>query len=237
MGDIDEYWRTGFEQIEGWVDLRLLPFLKRISEAHLERNVIGNMAEIGVHHGRFLIALAHLARLGETSIGIDLFDSQELNIDGSGTGSVDRVRENLGAYGPPDARVVLIKADTLALTASERIDIVRQNGPFRLFSVDGGHTAEHVVNDLLFAQDSLSGGGVVLADDYYYRHWPGVTEGICQLFAHHSPRIKPFLFVHNKLFLANASWHSYYLRMITETFHQEREFKIVRMHGSEAVAI
>ncbi len=237
MGDIDEYWRIGFEAVEGWVDLRLLPFLKCIAAAQVERNVAGNMAEIGVHHGRLLIALAHLARLGETCVAIDLFDSQELNIDGSGTGSVDRVRQNLASYGPPDAPVVFIKGDTLALTVADRVEIVRLHGPFRMFSVDGGHTAEHVVNDLLFAQDSLSGGGVVLADDYYHRHWPGVTEGVCQFFAHHSPRIKPFLFVHNKLFLANASWHSYYLHVVTERFRNEREFKLVRMHGSDAVAI
>jgi len=237
MSNIDQYWQTGFHVVEGWVDQRLLPFLKCIAAVQSERNVIGNIAEIGVHHGRFLIALAHLARPGETCVAIDLFDSQELNIDGSGTGSVDRVRQNLASYGPPNAPVVFIKADTLALSLADRVEIVRQHGPFRMFSVDGGHTAEHVVNDLLFAQDALSSGGVVLADDYYHRHWPGVTEGICRFFAHHSPRLKPFLFVHNKLFLANASWHPYYLHMIREVFHDEAEFKLVHMHGSAAVAI
>lgn len=237
MESIDDYWRDGFEQVEGWVDLRLLRYLKCLAALQDARKVTGNIAEIGVHHGRLLIALAHLARPGESCLAIDLFENQELNIDGSGIGNLYRLRQNLDTYGPANTRVVCVKADTLALSASDRVDLIRSHGPFRMFSVDGGHTIEHLVNDLDFAQSSLSGGGVIMVDDYYHRHWPGVTEGVGRFFALTSPRIKPFLFAFNKLFLANASWHDFYFRSISDTFRSEPEFKVVRMFGSEAVAM
>ena len=60
MHDIDAYWQDGLPNIEGWVNERWLPFLKLIDQVQAGLGVTGHAAEIGVFHGKLLIALAHL---------------------------------------------------------------------------------------------------------------------------------------------------------------------------------
>ncbi len=51
------------------------------------------------------------------------------------------------------------------------------NQGIRLFSIDGGHTVQHVTADLTLAENSLVNGGFVLVDDYCDPGLPGVTVG------------------------------------------------------------
>ena len=130
-----------------------------------------------------------------------------------------------------------IKTDTLAMTIDQRVSIGHNHGPFRLFSVDGGHTVQHALNDLLIAQDLLADGGVVLLDDVFHRHWPGVTEAVGLFYSQYVPRIAPFLHAYNKLFLTSYTFHKHFLRHATATFSERPHFKLVRMFGSEVAAI
>ena len=191
--DINAYWRDGSPHVEGWLAVELLDHLKCIARAQDDAKLVGNIAEIGVYRGKLLIAMAHLARSGERCVAIDIFDDQAKNIDGSGAGSLDVFRENFQRYAPDDVELVTIKADSLAMTLDQRVAVARDHGPFRLFSIDGGHTVQHALNDLLTAQDMLADGGVVLLDDIFHRHWPGVTEAVGLFYSGYVPRIAPFL--------------------------------------------
>jgi hypothetical protein len=235
--DIDAYWRDGFRQVEGWLATELLDHLKCIARAQDDARLGGNIAEIGVYRGKLLIALAHLARSGERCIAMDIFDDQAKNIDGSGAGSLDLLRENFARYAPDGCELVAIKADSLAMTIAQRVGVATDHGPFRLFSVDGGHTVQHALNDLLTAQDMLTDGGVILLDDVFHRHWPGVTEALGLFYSRYVPRVAPFLHAHNKLFLTSYTYHGHYLRHATQTFRERPHFKVTRMFGSEVVAI
>jgi hypothetical protein len=237
MGDIDAYWKGGFLTIDGWVFQGLLDYLKFVNHFQTEAKVAGNIGEIGVHHGRFLIALSHLSRAGEKCIAIDLFENQFANVDNSGHGSLDKLQHNISQFGPLDAKFEFLQADTLALTLPERLSIAQQYGPFRIFSVDGGHTVEHTFNDLVMGQDMLSAGGVIIVDDYYNSHWPGVHEGVNSFFACGASKIKPFLYAHNKLFFARVAFHAQYLRWCSDAFRDRRGFKLVKMYGTEAVVV
>jgi SAM-dependent methyltransferase len=210
MDRLDAYWDGGYKNIEGWVDYSLREFLRFVGAFQLQHNISGNIAEIGVHHGRFLIALAQFGRQGERCVSIDLFDDQAANIDYSGRGNLEILRQHIDAFAPRDMEYDFIRADSLALTIVERTDIVRHQGPFRLFSVDGGHNAVNVVNDLAFAQDALAPGGVVIVDDMYNRHWPGVTEGVYRFRLLGDCRLLPFMFAYGKLFLTTAGWQRRY---------------------------
>jgi hypothetical protein len=122
------------------------------------------------------------------------------------------------------------------MTLPQRVDIAREHGPFRLFSVDGGHTFDHVVKDLAFAQDTLAQGGVIMAEDYMHSHWPAVTEGV-----HHfitgGARVKPFLHTGNKLFLCLASAHGDYFRPFKERYGQMHRHKVARMWGWDTLVV
>ena len=237
MGDIAGYWDRGFHQVEGWVEAGLLPYLKQVADLQDHWNVSGNVGEIGVHHGRLFIALAHLARDHERCVAIDIFSDQDKNIDGSGVGDLDQLKRNVATHAPSEGMTDFIQADTLALTLIDRQEIARRFGPFRLFSVDGGHTVEHVVNDLLFVQDMLSDGGVILADDYMNRYWPGVTEGICRFYERYSPRVKPFLLAHNKLFFASLSSQRKYFETFREALKTVQSSRVVRMFDCEVIVV
>lgn len=237
MGDIDAYWKDGYHAIEGWVFPELVDYLKCVNRFQDGAEVAGNIGEIGVHHGRLLIALSHLSRPGETCVAIDLFDNQAANLDGSGYGSLDKLRENICRYAPTDAKFAFIQADTLALTVPERLAIAQQHGPFRIFSIDGGHTVEHTFNDLVFAQDMLAAGGIIMVDDYYNLHWPGVHEGVGLFYTRTTPMIKPFLYAHNKLFFARLAFHARYLRWNCDAFRDRRGFKVVKMYSADAMVV
>lgn len=235
--DIRAFWRDGLDQIVGWVDSKLLEYLVLIGQTQKHLAVTGNIVEIGVFNGRFLLAMAHLAAPHEKCVAIDVFEEQKFNIDGSSPGAPKDFDANWERFAPPDVSLVKIRADSLALTLTERIDIGRQHGPFRLFSVDGGHTVDHVINDLAFAQDTLSPGGVIMADDYFHSLWPGVTEGVQRFITLGTSKMKPFLHVGNKLFLCPVSVHAHYIRIFNERMGKLPKHKIVKMFGWDALAV
>ena len=56
----------------------------------------GGVVEIGVYHGKFFIAMNGLITDPSVrSVAVDLFESQDLNIDSSGRGDADAFRANL----------------------------------------------------------------------------------------------------------------------------------------------
>ncbi len=238
MRDIDAYWQDGLPNIDGWVNERWLPYLKLINEMQGELGIEGHAAEIGVFHGKLLIALAHLMRPGSNVAALDVFDDQARNIDGAGVGSLEHLRANIQAYGPDhEINYSFTKKDSSALNCADKVDLVRDHGPFRLFSVDGCHTAEHTLSDLLTAQDCLASGGVVLLDDMFQPHWPGVTEAVALFHGRYVPRIKPFLYIAHKMFFAGHGWHSDFLRGCSDRFGAQDGAKMTQMFGHPVLSV
>jgi hypothetical protein len=158
-------------------------------------DVKGNVAEIGVHHGRLFILLVLLCREGETGLAIDLFADQERNIDNSGKGDEEILRANLAKHAP-GVPCRVHAGDSTLLTGEEVKRMV--GGPVRLFSVDGGHTAEITLSDLITAQDSLVDEGVVVLDDCFNEEWPDVVTGVANYMARPARELVPFAVGGNK---------------------------------------
>ncbi len=237
-GDIDTYWENAFPLIDGWVNDRWREHLKLVNETQNSLGITGQIAEIGVFHGKLLIALAHLARHGGKITAIDVFDDQSKNIDGAGVGNLDQLKSNIEAYGPAsDLDYAYVKADSASLNAADIVKLTQDRGPFRMFSVDGCHTAEHTLNDLLTAQECLAPGGVVMLDDMFQAHWPGVTEAVGLFYSRYVPRVKPFLYCAHKMFFVGHGWHADFLRIWTEQFGQRPEAKLTQMHGSPFLSL
>jgi hypothetical protein len=163
--------------------------------------------EIGVHHGQFFIVLNQYAY--EKSLAVDVFDNQHFNIDNSGEGNLDVFQQNLNKF---DIRykgknVEIIKADSLAMRHTNFTEF-----KYRYISIDGGHTPNHVLNDLIIAEKYLVDGGVVILDDYFNHWWPSVTEGISKYLMFNAPTLVPFSTSPNKLWLCNLSYRDMYLQ-------------------------
>ena len=55
--------------------------LQWIAEHQAARNIGGDIVEIGVHHGKFLLSMCPLLTQDERLIAIDILEEQHLNVD------------------------------------------------------------------------------------------------------------------------------------------------------------
>jgi hypothetical protein len=167
--------------------------------------------EIGVHHGRYLIALHSACAEGTRSLGLDLFGDQGRNVDRSGSGDQDRAESNIRKFARQPDLVDLRPGDSLALSHGEVAQIQETYGQFRFSSVDAGHTAVHVVNDTKLAARLTHPAGIIIVDDFYNVNFPGVTEGVYRLLENFDVPFIPMIVTAKKLFLAHTSFANRYL--------------------------
>lgn len=193
------------EYIEGWMYQTTALAMMELLWLQEEAGFAGNIAEIGVHHGCSALALIAAARPGETMIAIDLFDRQDLNVDGSGAGSLTAFQTHL-QYLFPSAQVRTIAKSSTDIRGAEK-----EHGlvGLRFFSVDGGHTLALTLNDLQIADASLAPHGIALLDDVFNPGWPGVISGLFAFLAE-GPDLVPFAIFPNKIFLCRAPFVEFY---------------------------
>lgn len=191
--------------VEGWLGSKIVDVLEIAAAYQAERNIRGHALEIGVYHGRFFLALMAAIEESEVAVAADIFDAQELNIDHSGTGTTFEVfNRNVSTYGANKDALRLLAGDSMVLRA-EDVLAKSDQGKFRFISVDGGHTAEHVMNDLGLAADLIAGGGVIFLDDFLNPHWPGVHEGYVRYMLNANRNLAPVIYTENKLMLTTIS--------------------------------
>lgn len=232
------YLEHGFSQVHGWCQSQTVKVLAELSSIQDEAGVSGASGEIGVHHGKLFIALHLLRSPGTRSLAIDLFADQELNLDRSGSGDSSHLRHNLEAWCPdPDAADPMAR-DSLDLGDEDVLAILQRYGRFRWFSVDGGHTAAHTVNDIRLAQRLTAAGGIVILDDYHNQDWPGVHEGFARLNLLDTPKIAPFLCGFGKLYLTTHGHHQRFFEGAWDRIHAAgHKVKIVEMYGRDVLSV
>lgn len=229
---------TGLHRnVEGWITEGALGMTMLISQRQMALGAFGGIGEIGVHHGRYMIALLLLRASGEAGVALDLFeDRQELNLDGSGRGDKRAFLANLRALGVPSEGLTVHAQDSLTLTRPELLAL-GGGVPYRLFSVDGGHRVVNVVNDLGLVAGVLGKGGVAVLDDFYNPLWPGVDEGLFRYLSQ-GRELLPFCYGDNKLYLCRAEDHGGWLRWLEDVdFAFGVARKRVELGGHEAVCI
>lgn len=224
------YFENGFQQVEGWCSDALFQTIDLLHA--VEINKAGGCLEIGVHHGKFYILLNQVIGAREKSYAVDVFDAQNLNIDGSGLGSLQAFKANLLAHDAHrGANTTIIAGDST--DPGLRLEATIGPGALRFISIDGGHTVEHTVSDLALACRLIRNEGVVILDDILNPHWPGVIEGACRYFATF-PTLVPFALGHNKLYLAKLSFQKHYFGLFSQS---PLRTKLVRFFGHDIVAM
>lgn len=175
------YVTRGHTRVQGWLLPTAIALIIELARLQDRRHLSGAVCEIGVHHGRLFILLHLLTRGAESSVGWDLFEHQDQNVDRSGRGDRAKLLENLDKHGADGSRIRIETANSLDLTPDIVIAACK-NRP-RIFSVDGGHTAEITVSDLTLAAASTHEQGLIVLDDFFNESWPGVAEGTCAYMA------------------------------------------------------
>ena len=205
-GSLTAYLKHGHLLVKGWLSPGAPEAIVQLSKEQRSANLAGGVAEIGVHHGKLFILLYLLSTEKEPALAVDLFSHQHLNIDRSGAGDLDRFKRNLGRHADT-SRLVVYEGDSAQLTAGKLLELGR--GPFRLISVDGGHTAETVAHDLAISEGALAEGGIIILDDCFNEMWPGVADGVHQYFS--EPRtVVPFGIGANKVFFCHRTFAQLY---------------------------
>lgn len=205
------YVDTHFNSVWGFVDSRIPDLLlKLFSEIPLTHGV----AEIGVYHGKFFLLLRHLLESNRPSLALDIFESQELNIDHSGGGDpTDSFFKNINALDPFGGDGIhIVKGNS---TSTSIQDLVTDY--YSIFSVDGGHTKKHCLIDLNLAQEKTVDNGIIIVDDFFRVDWPGVTEGVFD-YLKSNAHFVPFLYAFNKLFLCHFILHDDYSKKASSLF-------------------
>lgn len=200
----------GFDDIEGWLALANVYMVARLSKLQHEAGIFGTVGEIGVHHGKFTAALSGFAHPTEDTVAVDLFGDQDQNIDGSGHGDLHYFRQNLEKLSLWEGTFAH-QANSLELVAQD----FSQYQHFRMLSVDGGHTYETTLNDLLLACNIISEGGIIILDDFINTGWLGVAAGVFD-FILSQETLVPFLWLDKKLFLTTRGHHGSYVSFLRQ---------------------
>lgn len=239
--DLQGYVCGPFAGIGGWCEAGLWQTVEAVLDVQAKLQVGGPVAEIGVHHGKFFIGLALAKKHPAGNLAIDVFDDQTFNVDKSGRGNRAVFMRNLEACGIAAEAVDVRQVDSSTLTDAEIAALRTSSGGFSLFSVDGGHLAEHAYNDLLLAMKLTGPGGVIFVDDYLNPDWPGVGEAIAKLYLMSAPMFVPFVYTANKLLLCHRRHYQDYfdgtLAFTRERYPETRISKRVMRFGYRTLAI
>lgn len=194
-------------QVAGWFSRIDAEIVYAVLSAQKERSLRGSTVEIGLHHGKLFVALCLSLHDTEKAYGVDLFESQALNRDGSGKGDRQVLERNLARFEIDSSKVILDARSSQNVKAS---DILQAVGAARFFSVDGGHWLEMVQSDLRLAEQCIAEHGVIALDDFHRPEWPDVSAAYLSWAANRSRAIVPFAIGFNKLYLCSEDWLDFY---------------------------
>jgi hypothetical protein len=198
-----------WKDVQGWMNPKVCYVLsawRSSYDAYLRQFEINlseekqHSLEIGVHHGRLLLALESITPNNSKVFGLDLFDRQIFNIDRSGKGNLKAFKENVEALARRADRVIDITEDSFSIRNCQTLPHA-----YSCISIDGGHTKEHAYFDLVYANETIQPGGLVILDDFQNINWLGVLEGTLSFLSTSPRRIAPILIGYNKLFLTTIS--------------------------------
>ncbi|MCZ0736175.1 class I SAM-dependent methyltransferase [Phreatobacter sp. AB_2022a] len=211
------------DDVEGWLSNSTALYSHALMKYQTEQSIIGNICEIGVHHGRYFLALALGLRDDERAVAIDLFEEQEQNIDNSGRGDKDIFLSNFDKF-MNRSQLDIITGNSLRITSA----MINSHGLVRFFSIDGGHDENTTANDLRLAERSILRDGIVALDDILSSHWTGVISGLVR-YLREGGSLQPMVLVPNKLFLGFPESFDRYRTYMREEFKDtlqlmDREF-------------
>jgi len=201
----DKYIKKGYKKVDGWFEEKSLLAISLLSDFQVNNSINGSLIEIGIHQGRSFILLNLCTKKDEITIGYDIFDNQEQNIDYSGCGDKTILLNNLKKNYCNFDRIKIIKENSLNLLANGIINEAKKKS--RIFIIDGGHTYDVVYNDLILADKVLCKGGIIIVDDVFDFSFPQVSVAFLQ-FLKSNKHLIPFLIVEDKVFLTNSSTFS-----------------------------
>jgi len=170
------YWRKRSTVPGAFWDLDFLLFDRILGLQH-ERNVVGDMLEIGALYGKSAIVLGCHARPEEKVIVCDIFDDPD--------GDAENVAENSASYSGLNRskfeenylRWVDRRPHVIAELSEHLVGRIEPKS-LRFAHVDGSHLYRIVRSDIVNTRSFMNDRGVVAVDDFRAIHTPGVAAAL-----------------------------------------------------------
>lgn len=194
--------------ISGWFSKEAALLLSIINTVQEQNYFEGDIFEIGVHHGKSALFFHHFLHEGEKLGVCDIFGDQAMNITQSGGGDKSVFLGNC-------TRILSKPSIQLFEKLSTDLTIDEIGRTYRLFHVDGGHSYEEALADLLLAKQALRNYGVIILDDPFRHEWPGVTEAALE-FLKRSTDFSALVVGFNKLLLVQDSVKDIYIKALDD---------------------
>lgn len=202
---------TAIPPVEGWLFGNAASITSDLLREQTRRGIYGDVLEIGVYHGKFLIVLANNTTPGERTVALDIFES-DVPTDLNCWGNRDIFLANMHTYAP-DCDLVVIEANSMALDAEATRTL--DAGKYRCISIDGCHEYAAALSDLWLAQRLILPGGLVIMDDWGNTQWPGVSKALIAYEAQGGRLVRSSAGITNKMVLAtDDEWAMIYGRVI-----------------------
>jgi len=192
LDNIMYYQNVVEKEVRGWFyphDHALIHMIMK----DIQRNVPGDICEIGVAFGRSAIALSNYRPVADT---LYLYD---INFENGLTES------NLKTYGT-GFNVEWRLQDTTKLTP----DTIEFNKPLRLLHIDGCHEDVAVYKDLTNFSTKMCDDGVIVVDDYNDPEYPGINSATLRFLYENKDWIM-FAIGSNKAYLCRVEKRTHYI--------------------------
>lgn len=222
-------------KVRGYLKLLDAQIIAALGQAQTEDGIHGDLAEIGVHHGKLFFILALLRQSGERLFAADLFGDDEGNRATAHAGRESAFFINSERLGISVSSGEVYRGDSLDLSPGQLRQRVAQ---VRLFSIDGGHLYQHVANDIGLTPHVLHEKGVTIVDDFCTARWPEVTFAAYDFLRRENSEMSPFLVSKNKLYICRKAAAPYYLNLVrTSSRFTVYPCESIRMIGADVVLI
>ena len=229
IADFD-FIETKLPAIEGWLEppaAQLTAFLLR---EQLSQAIAGPVLEIGVWRGKYL-SVMFLCSVGKV-IGVDIFQYGNTEAE---------IYELFGSlFADSKDRLSLIRSSSQDLDGGQLRQAAGGN-TYSFISIDGGHTATAVCNDLITCESVLGPRGIIAIDDFLNPMAIGVSEGTYRYFLNSDNNLVPFAWCANKLFVCRRACAGKYADMVLEfinkfpTIPVSKRFLELRQNGDHWV--
>ncbi|WEF50606.1 class I SAM-dependent methyltransferase [[Pseudomonas] carboxydohydrogena] len=206
------YYFSHIDDVDGWLDKTTAIISNRLMQHQSAVGLTGPVCGIGVHHGKYFVALACGLRPNEKGIAIDLFENRQENIGHSGLGDRGMFDRNVARFLYPPS-ITVISADSTGLSAGD----ISRHGAVRFFSVNGRHTEAVTLSNLRLAERSIATGGIVALDGILHQGWTGVISGYVR-YRQAGGRLRAFALVPNKLLLTDEGSAASYRNFMRRQF-------------------
>ena len=214
------------DSIPGWLSHSAADFSYRIMQAGLFRETPGALVEIGVFKGKYLALIGHASHgQGRYLVGLDGFlAGPNQPLESRWVDSAKSEIESNVRMAEVTALECLILHRTNSNDLSPSLFKAMINDNIAFLSIDAGHEAEDVFNDMRISTELLANNGIIAADDIFNPAVPGVAEGFCAFMSSGmGKKFAPFANCGNKVFLCRAESHGTYIELVREILEEGAE--------------